>query len=67
MNEREAVESIVNSKSWIAPARISAYFTYENRCESIMEQELKLILAEKIYSASSIINDKFNDLFNLDN
>jgi hypothetical protein len=31
-----------------------------------MEQELKLIQAEKIYSASSIIKDKFHDLFNLD-
>ncbi|WP_071187849.1 hypothetical protein [Trichormus sp. NMC-1] len=65
-NEREAVESIVNSKSWIDPDRISAYFISENGCESIIDEELKLIKAEKIDSASSIINNKFNDLFNLD-
>ncbi|MBD2627340.1 AAA family ATPase [Anabaena variabilis FACHB-164] len=65
-DEREAVESIINSKSWIDPDRISAYFISENNYESIIDQELKLIQAEKIDSASSIINDKFNDLFNLD-
>ena len=65
-DEREAVESIVNSKSWIDPDRISAYFISENGYESIIDEELKLIQAEKIDSASSIINDKFNDLFNLD-
>ncbi|QEI42271.1 hypothetical protein BMF77_02878 [Dolichospermum sp. UHCC 0315A] len=65
-DEREAVESIVNSKSWIDPNRISAYFISENGYESIIDEELKLIQAEKIDSASSIINDRFNDLFNLD-
>ncbi|MDB9438292.1 AAA family ATPase [Dolichospermum lemmermannii CS-548] len=65
-DEREAVESIVNSKSWIDPNRISAYFISENGYESIIDEELKLIQAEKIDSASSIINNKFNDLFNLD-
>ena len=65
-DERQAVESIVNSKSWIDPNRISAYFISENGYESIIDEELKLIQAEKIDSASSIINDKFNDLFNLD-
>jgi predicted ATP-dependent endonuclease of OLD family len=65
-DEREAVESIVNSKSWINPDRISAYFISENGYKSIIDPELKLIQAEKIDSASSIINDKFNDLFNLD-
>jgi len=65
-DEREAVESIVNSKSWIDPNRISAYFISENGYESIIDEKLKLIQAEKIDSASSIINDKFNDLFNLD-
>ena len=65
-DEKEAVESIVNSKSWIDPDRISAYFISENGYESIIDEELKLIQAEKIDSASSIINDKFNDLFNLD-
>lgn len=65
-DKREAVENIVNSQSWIDPDRISAYFIAENGCESIIDEELKLIQAEKIDSASSIINDKFNDLFNLD-
>ncbi len=65
--EKEAVESIVNNNVWIDPNRTSAYFISENHCESIFDEELKLIQAEKIDSASSIINNKFNDLFNLDN
>jgi predicted ATPase len=65
-DQRKAVESIVNSQSWIAPERISAYFISDNGYESILDEELKLIQAEKIDSASSIINEKFNDLFNLD-
>ncbi|MHC5859169.1 AAA family ATPase [Nostoc sp.] len=65
--DKEAVESIVNRNIWIDPNRTSAYFISENRCESIFDEELKLIQAEKIDSASSIINNKFNDLFNLDN
>ncbi|MHC5611798.1 MAG: AAA family ATPase [Nostoc sp.] len=65
--EKEAVESIVNRNIWIDPNRTSAYFVSENDCESIFDEELKLIKAEKIDSASSIINNKFNNLFNLDN
>lgn len=65
-SKQEVVESIVNKKSWIDPARTSAYFISENGFESIMDEELKLIQAEKIDSASSIINNKFNCLFNLD-
>ncbi|MHC5773605.1 AAA family ATPase [Nostoc sp.] len=65
--EKEAVESIVNRNIWIDPNRTSAYFVSENHCESIFDEELKLIQAEKIDSASSIINNKFNNLFNLDN
>lgn len=65
--EKEAVESIVNKNIWIDPNRTSAYFISENHCESIFDEELKLIQAEKIDSASSIINNKFNDLFNLEN
>lgn len=65
-SEQESVENIVNKKSWIDPARTSAYFISENGFESIMDEELKLIQAEKIDGASSIINNKFNDLFNLD-
>jgi predicted ATP-dependent endonuclease of OLD family len=64
---KEAVESIVNRNIWIDPNRTSAYFISENRCESIFDEELKLIQAEKIDTASSIINNKFNDLFRLDN
>ncbi|BAZ27770.1 hypothetical protein NIES4074_01980 [Cylindrospermum sp. NIES-4074] len=65
-SEQEAVENIVNKKSWIDPARTSAYFISENGYESIIDEELKLIQAEKIDSASSIINNRFNALFNLD-
>jgi len=65
--EEEAVERIVNNKIWLAPKRTSAYFVSENHCESIFDEDLKLIQAEKIDSASSIINNKFNELFKLAN
>ncbi|WP_373529655.1 AAA family ATPase [Nostoc sp.] len=65
--EKEAVESIVNRNIWLDPNRTSAYFVSESLWESIFDEDLKLIKAEKIDSASSIINNKFNNLFNLDN
>ncbi|HLP88626.1 MAG TPA: AAA family ATPase [Nostocaceae cyanobacterium] len=65
-SERETVEKIVNQKSWLDPRRTAAYFIGENYYESIIDEELQLIKAEKIDSASGIINDKFNRLFDLD-
>lgn len=65
-SERETVEKIVNQKSWLDPHRTTVYFIGEDDYESIIDEELQLIKTEKIDSASGIINDKFNRLFDLD-
>jgi predicted ATP-dependent endonuclease of OLD family len=62
----EMVSDIVDKQLWINPERTAAYFIYENSCESIMDEELQLIKAEKIDSASRMINDRYDKLFDLD-
>ena len=46
--------------------RAAAYFMDGTHVESIIDPELRLIQAEKIDSASQLINNTFNALFDLD-
>ena len=57
---------IVDSHYWIASERAAAYFMNGHNAESIIDPELRLIQAEKIDSASRLINNTFNALFDLD-
>lgn len=57
---------IVDSHYWIASERAAAYFMNGRNAESIIDPELRLIQAEKIDSASGLINNAFNALFDLD-
>lgn len=62
----DEVAKLVNPKLWLDIERTSAYFIDGDSYESIIDPELKLIQAEKIDSASRIINETFDKLFNLD-
>lgn len=64
--KKETVSDIVDKQLWINPERTAAYFISENFCESIMDEELQLIQAEKIDSASRMINERYDKLFELD-
>lgn len=60
------VAKIVNKKSWLKPEKVSAFYIEEGVLKDIIDSELQLIKAEEIDRASSIINNQFNHLFELD-
>jgi predicted ATPase len=60
------VEAIVNKQLWIDPDRLAAYFVSDGRVESIIDEEFKLIKTEAIDSASRVINEVYNKLFDID-
>jgi AAA15 family ATPase/GTPase len=60
------VAKIVNKKSWIKPEDVSAYYIENGVLTDIIDKELMLIKAEEIDRASSLINEEFNNLFELD-
>ncbi|ACK72488.1 conserved hypothetical protein [Gloeothece citriformis PCC 7424] len=63
----DEVSQLVNPKLWLDVNRTSAYFIDGDSYESIIDPDLNLIQAEKIDSASRIINETFDQLFDLDN
>jgi AAA ATPase domain len=61
-----AVAKFIPKKSWIQPEKIAAFYIEQGKMTNIMDEELQLIRAEEIDKASSIINEQFNHLFELD-
>ena len=61
----KSVAHVINEKFWIDSKSTAVYFMSE--AESIIDKELQLIKAEIIDSASQIINDEYNKLFDMDN
>ena len=63
---RQKVADVIEPNCWLAIDRTAAYFMDGKAVESIIDPELHLIQAEKIDSASRLINNTFNALFDLD-
>ena len=61
-----AVSKLVNKKVWLDPEKVSAFYIENGILDNIIDDELQLIKAEEIDRASSLINQQFNDLFELD-
>jgi predicted ATPase len=61
-----AVAKLVNKRAWLKPEKVSAFYIENGILNNIIDDELQLIKAEEIDRASSIINQKFNNLFELD-
>ncbi len=61
-----AVAKLVNKKSWLKPEKVLAFYIEDGILNNIIDDELQLIKAEEIDRASSIINQQFNQLFELD-
>jgi predicted ATPase len=57
---------IVDKRLWLNPDKLSAFFVSEGGIENIIDDEFGLIKSEAIDSASEIINNIYNLLFNLD-
>ena len=52
--------------TWIEPDRVNSFFTSNGNLKPILDDELKLIQAEAIDSASEIINLVYDKLFEMD-
>jgi len=63
---KQKVSGVIDPNCWLDVDRTAAYFMDGKRVESIIDPELRLIQAEKIDSASQVINNTFNALFDLD-
>jgi predicted ATPase len=63
----KAVNDIIGRKYWMNPNDVSAYMMLpDGTCEDIMDREENLIRADKIDSVSSIINEEFNEIIDLE-
>ena len=62
----DEVKKRINPKFWLDFDKLSALFIDQGKCESILDAELGLIMVEAIDSASQLINDEYDFLFNLE-
>ena len=61
------VKQVIPEKYWLNPDEISVYLMKpDGTVENIMDEEEKLIKAEKIDSVSRILNDEFDSLLNIE-
>lgn len=60
------VAKLVNKKSWIKPEKVAAFYIEQGTLSNIIDEELHLIKVEEIDKASEVINEQFNDLFNIE-
>ena len=65
--QSEIVSKVVNRNLWLRWKSLDAYFVNKTEIANIIDPELKLIQSEAIDSASAIINDSYNKLFEIDN
>ncbi|QTA78191.1 NTP hydrolase p-loop-containing [Desulfonema limicola] len=59
-------KNIVDKRLWVNPKKLNAFFVSEGCIKNIIDDEFGLIKSEAIDSASNIINNIFNLLFDLD-
>lgn len=66
----EKVSEIVDKQLWLNPDKLKAYFVggkdNQGKIRSIIDPDLKIIQAEEIDSASSINNQQYDQLFDLE-
>jgi ABC-type cobalamin/Fe3+-siderophores transport system ATPase subunit len=66
----EKVDKIIDKKLWMNPKKVQAYFVggegNKGKIRSIIDPDLKIIQSEEIDSASSINNNEFDQLFDLE-
>jgi len=60
------VSNIIDKKLWIDPDKLIAFYVDEGCIKDILDKETSLIMSEYIDSASLILNDTYDKLFNLD-
>ena len=67
VGQKNDVSDIVPKQCWIAPSDVCAWMVMDNgTVEDIIDPELRHIMAEKIDSASTCINETFESLMKMD-
>ncbi len=64
--KNKAVEKIINPKTIIETNKLNAYSVNNGKINNIIDNETNLIHSEEIDSASLIINNTFQELFDID-
>jgi len=59
---REKVKTVVDPRLWLNPQEVGAWYVEDGKIRSILDPELRLIRAEEIDGASSLINQTFDAL-----
>jgi AAA15 family ATPase/GTPase len=65
-NYQEQVSQIVDPSFWMSHQRVNACYVDAGMIRSIMDEELHLIKAEEIDSASQLINNEFSKLADIE-
>ncbi|MFK7949950.1 MAG: AAA family ATPase [Saprospiraceae bacterium] len=66
-NNETKVSQIIDKKLWLDYNRFEAFFVEKGTIRNIMDEEFQMIKNEAIDSASRIINQQFDDLYEFDN
>ena len=61
----EAVNEIIPRKYWLNPQNVAVFMINQGQIKDIMDAELRQIQSEYIDSASDIINEKYDQIFNI--
>ncbi|GHV48118.1 hypothetical protein FACS1894181_03050 [Bacteroidia bacterium] len=61
----EEANETIPSYCWIDYAKVGSYYISGGRLESLLEDDIKQIRAEKIDEISSVLNEQFDELLNL--
>ncbi len=62
----EAVSAVIPKDAWIDPQGVQGYFLDKGHAQSIIDQELGLLKSEAVDSASGLIGQEYEALFDLD-
>lgn len=65
--DKAAIAQVLAPELWVSPYSVGAYTVANGQISSLQDEETQLIRAEEIDSASGLINEEFDQFFNLDN
>ena len=63
----DAVSKIIPKNSWLPFDRVSGHFISDGTLEDLRDESLMILRAELVDAASSLINDEYDQLFEIEN
>lgn len=61
-----AVVKVIPKNSWIPFSRVSGYFISQGSLENLCDESLKILKLELIDTASGLVSEEYDQLFNID-